>query len=440
MSVPSPKICRRIRSHFLMIGSSNANEATTAREKLVKLLTEHALTWNDIPACIAAADEDDRVRAGQRASHHGPPSSTTGLEVNPFEVIHHLVELHIAITPEERAAITLWILHTYIFDRYSVTPRLALLSPVRGCGKTTLLVLLDVLTKDPDRADNVTAASLYYELDRGARTLLLDEGDNLGLLHNPVLRTVLNGNRRGSHVKRFIAGRSRRYPTFTPLAIAAIGMLPLPLMRRAVVINMQRSSAPMARLDELSPAFSAVRVEIGKWVTATKLNPEPDMPPALSNFTADNWRPLIAIADDLGYGEIARLAAVALTANRPDEDPGVILLGDIRAIFGRLGVDRLTSKVLIEALLALDDALWADWRGPNDDRPPRKLNQSDMARLLRPFGIRPRTIRLGLQQTNTARGYLREQFETAWAAYCPPSDTPTQASNVISLPRAGVDT
>jgi hypothetical protein len=63
-----------------------------------------------------------------------------------------------------------------------------------------------------------------------------------------------------------------------------------------------------------------------------------------------------------------------------------------------------------------------------------------MARLLRPFGIRPRTIRLGTQQTNTARGYLREQFEAAWAAYCPPADTPTQANNVISLPRAGADT
>jgi hypothetical protein len=191
MSIPSPKICRRIRALFGRVGSSNSNEATSAREKLIKLLTDHGLSWVDIPVCVAAADEDDRVKAGQRASRQSSPSSATSLEVNPFEVIHHLVELHIAITPEERVAITLWVLHTYIFDRYGVTPRLALLSPVRGCGKTTLLVLLDVLTKDPDRADNVTAASLYYELDRGSRTLLLDEGDNLGLLHNPVLRTVL---------------------------------------------------------------------------------------------------------------------------------------------------------------------------------------------------------------------------------------------------------
>lgn len=38
----------------------------------------------------------------------------------------------------------LWILHGYVFDRFPITPRLALLSPIRACGKTTLLVLIDL--------------------------------------------------------------------------------------------------------------------------------------------------------------------------------------------------------------------------------------------------------------------------------------------------------
>ena len=115
------------------------------------------------------------------------------------------------------------------------------------------------------------------------------------------------------------------------------------------------------------------------------------MPPSLRNRAAGNWRILLSIADDLGHGEDARAAAIALCANRPDEDPGVILLNDIR-VFDTMGVDRISSLALVEALHAIEDGLWLDWRGPNDDRPPRKLNQSELARLLRPFGIRPKTI------------------------------------------------
>src|SRR5262245_20196080 len=102
------------------------------------------------------------------------------------------------------------------------------------------------------------------------------------------------------------------------------------------------------------------------------------MPPSFRNRVADNWRVLFAIADDLGHGEAARAAAITLSANRPDEDPGVVLLGDIQTIFWRLGVDRIASAVLIEVLLELDDRMWADWRGVNDDRPPRKLSQSEL--------------------------------------------------------------
>jgi hypothetical protein len=63
-------------------------------------------------------------------------------------------------------------------------------------------------------------------------------------------------------VSRFVGGWSRRYPTFAPLAIAAIGMLPLPLLHRSVVVNMQRSSAQLRRLDEADPAFRWARQAI----------------------------------------------------------------------------------------------------------------------------------------------------------------------------------
>jgi hypothetical protein len=437
--VPSPKICRRIRSLFRLIGSPNANEAATSREKLIKLLTDHGLTWNDISACVAAADDDDRVAQGRQRPAQSAPNSAASSDVNALDLVLYLVEQYIAVTPEERMTIALWVLHTHIFDRFDVTPRLALLSPVRGCGKTTLLMLLELLTAIPYRSDNTSGAAIYYLLDRQSHTLLIDEGDNLGLLNNPVLRSVFNsGHRRGGGISRYVSGRSRKFPTFSPLAIAAIGNMPLPLLHRSFIINMQRSPTPMVRLDEREPAFSIARTEIARWAATCKFSLEPDMPASLRNRAADNCRALFAIADDLGYGELARTAVLALVANRPDEDPGVVLLTDIRNVFLAHGVDRIASASLVEALLALDDGLWVDWRGPNDDRPPRKLNQSELSRLLKPFSIRPRTIRLA--RGGTARGYMCEWFEAAWTAYCPPADTPTQASKVIHLAKAQADT
>ncbi len=151
------------------------------------------------------------------------------------------------------------------------------------------------------------------------------------------------------------------------------------------------------------------------------------MPAALRNRAADNWRVLLSIAGDLGYGEDARSAAVTLNADRPDEDPGVALLADVRTVFRAVGVDRIASSPLVEALIGLDDGLWNEWRGPSDDRPPRKLTQGELSRMLRPFGIRPKTIWPARRRPGdrSSRGYLRSQFEAAWRAYCPSADTPT---------------
>jgi hypothetical protein len=130
MNMPPPKVVRRIRQLHAMLGSSNANEAANAREKLNKLLAEHGLSWNDLSAIFAATDPHptDAYRTAPQAARP---------EVNVLDLVLRLVEKHIAVTPDEQMAIALWVLHSYVYDSFVITPRLALLSPVRGCGKTT---------------------------------------------------------------------------------------------------------------------------------------------------------------------------------------------------------------------------------------------------------------------------------------------------------------
>ena len=422
MTLPHPSICRKIRKLHAMLGS-NAKEAEVALSKLNVLLAEYSLTWNDIPEILAGS----AVHAAQ------PPDPSDKPEVNVLNLLLVLIETHIAVTPAERMAIALWILHTWVFDRFTITPRLALLSPVRGCGKTTLLALIELLVSDPHRTDDISPAAVYYHLGhKPGATLLIDEADNAGLLDNRMLRAVFNsGHRKGGGVTRIKDGWPKRFPTFCPLVIAAIGSLPLPLLHRSVLINMQRKAPDeihIERLDESGPDWFIAREQIQKWAATCALEQDPEIP--LINRAADNWRVLLSIADSLGHGEAARSAARELTANRPDEDPGVILLGDILAVFSRRRIDRIASADLVTELIALND-FWTDWR---DERPDRKLTQGDLGRLLRPFHIKPKSI-WPAERTTTSRsrkGYTRDQFEAAWRSYCP-GGTPAQPRKFIRL-------
>jgi hypothetical protein len=419
MKLPPLRICRTIRKlHERFLRAENEHVAANARQKIEAKLAKHGLKWEDLDAVLKKADKADR-----------PPPS----ELNVLNITNWLISRYAWIPDEERLAVSLWVLHTHVYDNYNFTPRLALLSPVFGCGKTTLLILIQQLVDKPKRYINVSAALVYRLISSlTVRTLLLDEGDNLGLLQDRVLRSVLNGNRRSDNLGRASGkeGETKDYRAFTPIAIAAVGKLPNALTQRSIIINMQRYPAnaqPLERLNEDDLEFRkqvfVLQEEIRKWKNTNQflLNPNPENP--VKNRYADNWRPLLAIADSLGRGDEAREAALKLTAGLPDEDPKVQLLMDIRDIFDALGVDRIFSKDLLRKLHEIEDGMWLEWTGPNGDQQPHKSTANEMARMLRDFKIKSRTVSpLGSRQDRgpSAQGYFRKDFESAWASYCTP--------------------
>src|SRR5437588_712897 len=70
----------------------------------------------------------------------------------------------------------------------------------------------------------------------------------------------------------------------------------------------------------------------------------------------------------------------------------------------------------------MEERPWAEWRKGKPITPPQ------LASLLKPFGIEPRTIRFGEGGKSSAKGYLREQFEDAFARYLPASSPAVTAS------------
>jgi hypothetical protein len=432
------KLRDKLKKLFALLGSDNPGEREAARCKIDELLAKNKKNWNDLTELLTTG-------SAQGWQDDEPDTDTGGgadKRPAPLDLIRYILQRHLHLTEHQFVAVTLWVAHTFLFRRFGISPRLALESPVRGCGKTTLLNIIKALAFKTTKSDHITAAVLFRLIDRDRPTVLLDEADNQDLPNDPTLRAVINsGHHCDGKIMRYLDGSIQTFSTFAPLAFATISKLPLPILHRSVVIHMERSpSETLTRFDpktilEQAQDCEIVYQETLAWARQCELNLDPPMPGELRNRPADNWRVLASIADACGpaWGELAREAAVALSKGQ-DEDLGVLLLADIRDIFDRRPtVDRLASAVIVADLNELSHGLWSEWRGPRDDQTPRKLSQGEMARMLAPFGIRPKTIwppRRGTRD-RSAKGYLRKQFEAAWAAYC--SGTPAQPRNVRYL-------
>ena len=129
-----------------------------------------------------------------------------------------------------------------------ITPRLAILSPVLRCGKTTLLDVLAALVYRPLPAANCSASSIFRVVEKHRPCLLIDEADSF-LSANEELRGVLNsGHRRGGSVLRNVGDdhEPRAFATYAACAIAMIGQLPGTLADRSVTIGLVRRKADEA--------------------------------------------------------------------------------------------------------------------------------------------------------------------------------------------------
>jgi putative DNA primase/helicase len=140
------------------------------------------------------------------------------------------------------------------------------------------------------------------------------------------------------------------------------------------------------------------------------------MPEGVVNRAADNWRPLVAIADVVGGRWRARVrkAIIASVPETIEEASQIeLLLGDIRDIFAAVSGDRISSEALTEKLKEVEGRPWAEF-----DKNGKPITPNKLARLLkRPgLGVAPGLIRIG---DGVARGYQRHQFKEAFARFLP---------------------
>jgi Protein of unknown function (DUF3631) len=330
--------------------------------------------------------------------------------------IAQAVGAHVVLPPGSEELIALFILHCHAHDASQFSPLLAIESPDTGCGKTTLLRVLQAMTPRPLLVSSLTSAGLYRTITRSKHTLLIDEGDTIAI-GKKELRGILDGGHfRGSaHVLR----ADGIFDVWCPKAIALIGTLPSTLRDRSIRVPLKRKlrdesvavldQAALVRLSELRDLAAVWGAQQHNRLAAAN----PMMPPELTNRAADNFTPLLAIADAAGgrWPELARQMAVRSAALAgPDASIGVMLLVDVRRIFRRIETDRIPTTELIEGLKWMDDRPWAEWQGRQGITP------SQVANLLRPYGISPKTLRFPPMNV-VLKGYSLADFEDAFNRY-----------------------
>jgi hypothetical protein len=346
---------------------------------------------------------------------------------------------------ESQIATTAWIAHTHLMDAFDTTPRLHVTSAVKGCGKTRLLQVIELLVPKALSLVSPSPASLYTLIQEEHPTLLIDEVDRLFAKKDTsdITAIVNSGFQRGARVPRVSQEPTRKveyFDVFGQMLISGIDKHNMPdtIADRSIQIRLKRrlggESIEPFRLRKNSPEGHKLRDELAMWSIklledAKKLN-EPMLPSGIEDRKADVWEPLFIVADaadastvaDKTWGVKIREAALSFVKSGNEaEQTGKEeqLLIDIRAI---LTDEKMSSDNLLSALVKLPEGQWSDceWGG-------RSLSTRGLARLLKPFGIKPKQYRF--DGVNNTRGYMRSDFEDAWKRHLPATADLSAASD-----------
>jgi hypothetical protein len=332
--------------------------------------------------------------------------------------------------------LALWVAHTWAFDAAQQTPYIWIVSPEMGSGKTRLLEVLGLVVRRPWHVIEPSESVTFRKIDLETPTMLLDEIDVVFSRDRKSdsqagLRAIINsGNRFGATVARAdnFGNDLREFKVFCPKAFAGIGkMIPATVVDRSIKIPMDRK-LPSERVErfkliDVKGNANELRARLVKIVTNVKPELEqwrewrPESELLENDRAAESWEPLFAIGETAGgrwTDGTRKLADKVQEARAKDVPPGVLLLLHIREAFDRAGTDRLSSHDLLTSLVSRDDGPWAHWW-----KMVGQAEMTELSRKLQEFGIESKTIRIGEQ---TPKGYLRRDFEDAWARYLPKPD------------------
>lgn len=337
------------------------------------------------------------------------------------------IKRYIVLPPQADVALALWVLHTWIFGCFDITPYLCISSPTRRCGKTLLMTLLYWLCCRAKKNDSMSKAAIYRSVERDRPTLVIDEVGWVVDLRDERQGILCGGFERNGNAEICVGEgadiTTQLFSTYCPKVFGLIGKLTATLMDRSIEIRMQRKLGEkverLRRRDNDEHACLRQRCLRWKQDNAEALaTATPMLPDKLNDRASDFWEPSLAIAAQAGgdWPKLAAAAALVLSneENTDTEERGVELLRDIRTVFAASG-EEVSTKALIAALCADEEGRWATY---NKGKP---ISDRQVAKLLKPFVVISETIYAPVGSgRKDAKGYKSDKFKDAFRRYLAP--------------------
>jgi hypothetical protein len=403
-----------------------------------------------------------------------------------LDALRDMVKRFVVVPAWAVETLALWILHTFAYELRDVSTYIGIESPERQCGKTTLLTVLSELVNRPVVSSNVSPPALFRAIEELRPTLLIDEADTF-LKGNDEFRGILNAGytRKTAFVLRVAnqkvqspksrvqsrepevqsldvdtavpphpdplpqgegggngSSRLARFSCWCPKVMCSIGHLPDTLADRCIVIRMQRKRADEAceRLRNLETKVLKQQcarfvLDHAEAIAAAK----PDMPASLNDRASDIWEPLLTLADLAGghWPETARKAAASLSTTAQQSNPIGSLMLDIFVLFASEKVERMFTRTLIDGLMGYSDRPWQEMAGLRESTgrqgKGKEITGPWLSRLLRPYGIRPRTVWIG---ESSAKGYVLDEMIEIFRRYISRSEWEAQKAEWAEEDRA----
>jgi hypothetical protein len=323
------------------------------------------------------------------------------------EIVAVLRRFIVFFFAEQADFIALWALHTYVYDLFDTTPYLNVTSAAKQSGKSRLLCeLLPLLVARAWAVFDASEAVLFRKVDKEHPTLLVDEVDATFGKDSKVtegLRAIYNVDyRRGAKVARCVGNSfaPTDFDVYGPKAFAGLSGLPDTVRDRSGHIELRRRSSNEPKPERLRAKNLRLELEplaarLGEWAEMARgqlEGVEPVLPDTLSDRAQDGCESLAAIADLAGgeWPQRARRSFVKVMGEVEDTDLGVVLLEHCWEAFEEAKADRLPTADLLAALVDRgDDSEWAGWWGSDIDKGDTKKPAMRLARMLKPYGIRP---------------------------------------------------
>jgi len=288
-----------------------------------------------------------------------------------------LVELELFFT--ERAclpkgaaiALALWALFTWAVDAFGTAPYICLESAIPGCGKSTVLDLLEVVCARAEQSAGLTKALLARTIEKTKATMLFDQAEALRDKKDEsgLVSVLLSGYRRGKPYRCLVGDEHEpgEFSVFGPKAFCAVGGLGGALLDRCLVLHMEKKPAQVelesAESEDLAPIAEPLRERMEAFalkaapaLEAVKANrPKGGHWPQFSNRERQLWTPLLSIARVCGpEAERRAVAAAELLAGRKAQaqadNPRAAKVVALAEVLAELKAEKFSPKDLVKAL------------------------------------------------------------------------------------------